>query len=496
MKDASPARRSYLSKSRIQSGRQCHKRLWLEVHRRDLIQFDAASQARFDEGNRFGELARDLLGGGEIIEAGPLEAERAQAATAALLTLPVSQVPRIFEAAFEYSGVRVRVDALLRGHRRDRMVEVKSGTSVKGEHLWDCAVQAWVMRGAGVDLGSIHLGHVNHAFVLKTAGDYADLLADVDVTHDVEPLIDEVPWIVRKLKTVVKGDQPAIATGKHCTAPHACPFFAHCLSQEPPRPEFPISLLPHGGRLVDDVLLDGITDLRDVPEDRLSNDKHLRIVQATQTGEAFFSPALAETLNGIAYPRHYLDFETISSAVPRWVGTRPYQPVPFQFSCHVEQSDGSIVHEEFLDISGDAPMAGFVSALLGACGDTGPILVWNRSFEARRIRDMAELFPARAEALLALVDRMIDLLPIYREHYYHPDMRGSWSIKAVLPTIAPELDYAGLKVGNGDEAQSAWREAVAPGTTWERKEQLRKAMLEYCERDTWAMVRLARFRHP
>lgn len=484
----------YLSKSRFQSGRQCHKRLWLEVHRRELIQYDASTQARFDEGNRFGELARDLLGGGVTVEPGPREAERALTETAGLMAQPAREVPRIFEAAFEHDGVRIRADALLRGDAVSDLVEVKSSTSVKDEYLWDCAVQSWVLQGAGVALGKIHVGHVDNSFALQEEGDYAGLLKVVDVTAEVTPLLQEVPGIVSRLSAMVQGEEPQVSTGRHCTTPYPCPFIAHCQSQEAPQPDFPVDLLPRSGKLAEELQQDGYLDLRDVPEARLSNGTHRRIALATRTGSAYVAPELTATLDAIPYPRHYLDFETIGPTIPRWIGTRPFQQVPFQFSCHVEQADGSIQHRKFLDTSGESPMPGFVEALLNACGTEGPILVWNQGFEAGRIREMAALFPDKAPALLALEGRMIDLLPLYRAHYYHPRMMGSWSIKAVLPTVAPELDYGELDVSDGGQAQMAWLTVVHPETTPEERERLREAMLKYCERDTWAMVKLAHFR--
>jgi hypothetical protein len=196
---------------------------------------------------------------------------------------------------------------------------------------------------------------------------------------------------------------------------------------------------------------------------------------------------------GIPYPRHYLDFETISFVVPRWIGTRPFQQVPFQFSCHVESVPGEFAHHAFLDLSGASPLRSFVEALLQAVGTTGAVVVWNQSFEAGRIRELAEMFPQHAEALNSIIKRMVDLLPIYREHYYHPAMMGSWSIKAVLPTIAPDLDYANLEVGDGGAAQEAYLRAISPDASDSERETLRQALLKYCERDTWAMVRLAQW---
>jgi hypothetical protein len=92
------------------------------------------------------------------------------------------------------------------------------------------------------------------------------------------------------------------------------------------------------------------------------------------------------------------------------------------------------------------------------------------------------------------VERLVDLYPITKASYYHPDMLGSWSIKAVLPTIAPDMDYEGLEgVAEGTEASRAYLEAIRPGTSTERKEEIRRELIEYCAHDTLAMVRLVEF---
>ena len=486
-----------LSKSRFQSGRQCHKRLWLEVHRRDLLKYNEADKAKFAEGNRFGELARTLLGVGELVKADHFYFEDARTETNALLVQPLNAVSLLFEPAFEHAGVRVRVDALeKRLMHWFSMIEVKSGTKVKPEHLWDCAIQTWVLREGGFEdsLDEIFLAHADNSFVYVREGDYEGLLKQVDITSDVEELLPDVPGIVVELNAVLAGPQPEIVTGPHCKTPYECPFLAHCRASELPPAEYPVELLPHAGKLVAELAREGYRDLRDVPLERLKTDKQRRIAEATRTGIAFVSPELGDTLDALPWPRSYIDFETIAFTIPRWLGTRPWQQLPFQFSCHIEHQDGRVEHREFLDLSGDSPLPGFVAALQAAVHDTGPILVWNQGFEAGRLRDLAGMFPEHAASLHGLIDRMIDLLPMFREHYYHPDMRGSWSIKKVLPTIAPGLDYDDLEIGNGGDAQLGYLRATAVDTPADEKERLRQQLLDYCERDTLAMVRLAQWR--
>jgi hypothetical protein len=486
-----------LSKSRFQSGRQCHKRLWLEVHRRDLLEWDAANRAKFEEGNRFGELARELLGHGVLVDADHKHLEQAYADTSNLIQQPLDRVSLLFEPAFEHDGVRVRVDALQKRLMHCfSMIEVKSSTKVKPEHLWDCAIQTWVLRGGGFgdSLDEILLAHVDNSFVYTREGDYEGLLKQVDITSDVEELLPEVSGIVVELNEVAVGPQPEIVTGPHCTTPYECPFLPHCRASEPPPAEYPVALLPHAGKLVSELTKEGYRDLREVPLERLPSDIHRRIAEATRSGKPFVSPQLVATLDALPWPRHYLDFETITFTVPRWLRTRPWQQLPFQFSCHVEHQDGRLEHREFLDLSGDSPLARFVAALQDAVQGTGPILVWNQGFEAGRLRELAELFPDQSSSLLGIVDRMVDLLPIFRGHYYHPAMRGSWSIKRVLPTIAPELDYGSLEIGNGGDAQLGYLRAIAPETPAVEKERLRQQLLDYCGRDTLAMMRLAQWR--
>jgi len=485
-----------LSKTRIQNGRQCHKRLWLEMHQPDLVAWTDEAQARLDEGTRFGELARELLGGGVLVEAGHREVEQALAETAALLAQSRRTTPMLFEPAFSHRDVRVRVDAYRRGPRGDTLIEVKSTTGVKPEHIWDCAIQTWVARGSGRNVTKIELAHLDRDFVYTREGDYAGLLVRKDITAEVEALQPKIPAIVTRLKRVARGEMPAIATGAQCEDPYPCPFFEHCRSAEPPGPDFPVTLLPHARLLIERLQAEGHTDLRKVPLAALENARHRRIARATRTNRPWISPTLGQVLDDIGYPRHFLDFETIMYAVPRWLGTRPFQQLPFQFSCHTQQRDGRFTHAAFLDVSGRSSLAGFVDALLDAVGKKGPILVWNGNFEAARLRELAVQFPPKADALHAIIERMVDLLPIYREHYYHRDMRGSWSLKAVLPTVAPELDYADLAVGDGSEAQAAYREAIHPDTPEARREELKAQLLAYCERDTFAMTRLMAVRAP
>ena len=488
----------FLSKSLFQSGRQCRKRLWLEVHRRELKTPDAVALLRIDEGIRLGEIAREHFGsevGEERVAVTDSDFDIALAQTLRLLSEPPTHRPVLFEAAFEHDGVRIRVDVLMRFPLAHRLIEVKAGTEPKEDYFWDCAIQTWVMRGAGRAVQTISLALVEKEFVLGGDGDHRGLLAVDDCTEQVEALLPQVPNFVAEFKEVVAGTQPERSTGKHCNSPYECPFLKHCQTTDPPSSPYPLEDLPRAtAPLLARLRQAGFSDLSEVSLEHLTNPKHRRVAKAVQTAEAFVSPEFAQVLDGLGFPRYYLDFETIAFAIPRWVGTRPHQQVAFQFSCHVEYADGTLTHREFLDLSGSDPSTKFVAALMEAIGKSGPVVVWNKSFEIGRLRELSARFPDNAPALLSIVERVVDLLEVYRGHYYHRDMHGSWSIKKVLPTVAPDLDYTGLDVFDGDMAQVAYRRAIASGTTDEDREAIRRSLQSYCGLDTLAMVRLARWR--
>ena len=487
-----------LSKSRIIAWRQCPKRLWLEVHRPELREDSAATQASFAVGHQVGEIARRLYDPeGTGIELDP-KAEGYDAAVAR--TAPLMAAPRpIFEAGFAFDGVRAFADVMMPVTPGDpsvwRMVEVKSSTGVKDYHLDDAAVQAYVARSSGAPLQAVALAHIDSSWTYPGDGDYRGLLVEEDLTRKAFGREPEVrTWIVGAKATGALKEEPAVRTGRQCTSPFECGFLAYC-SAGVPRAEYPVVWLPRIQRRDLKTLIDeeGVTDMREVP-DELLNDQQRRVKAHTLAGTVFFdAPGAASDLAGHGLPAYFLDFETIMFAIPIWKGTRPYQQIPFQFSVHRVTAENAVEQESFLDLSGNDPSQAIAGALLAACGDTGPVFAYNAGFEKKRIEELATRFPEMSGGLLAIRERIIDLLPVAEKRYYHPAQQGSWSIKSVLPTIAPELAYENLEgVKEGGAAMAAYLEAISPAADDARKEEVRKQLLEYCALDTLGLVRLWR----
>jgi hypothetical protein len=300
-----------------------------------------------------------------------------------------------------------------------------------------------------------------------------------------------VPLWVEKARQAVSGPLPEVPVGAHCTRPYECPFLHLCWPvREDGGPQYPVSGLGGGREKLGRWVMNGYRDIRDVPPSEISSDNQLRIHRVTRSGRAELLPGAKAFAEQLPWPRFYLDFETIAPPVPFWAGTRPYQQLPFQWSCHIERAPGALEHAEFLDLSGAPPMRALAQALVRTLESTGPVLMYT-TFERSVIEGLAAMFPDLAESLHAIIGRLVDLAPVTRENYYHPDMLGSWSIKAVLPTIAPDMDYAELEgIREGTEASAAYLEAIDPGTSQQRREALRDSLLKYCRHDTEAMVRL------
>ena len=432
-----------LSKSRFQNGLQCLKRLYLESYHQELADpIDPGLQARFDTGTTVGEVARLRFPNGRLIEETHLEHDQAVETTQTLLN--DASIPALYEPAFTFHSIRTRIDVLSRNGLRDfDLVEVKSSTKLKPEHITDVAIQVYAVEGSGIPINGAYLMHLNNAYEYQGGEhDIEQLFTLQDVTDRARSFIEKrVPDdLSRMWSTLELGNPPDIATGRHCTSPYRCSFYGHCHQDEP-----------------------------------------------RSNGQSFVSPSLQSRLEEITFPAGFLDFETVSPAIPLYPGTRPYQPIPFQWSLHILDSSGGLTHDSFLNDDAEDPRERFIITLLEAIPSDGAIVTYS-SYEKTILNGLAYAFPLYRNRLFALCDRIVDLLKLIRENYYHPDFNGSYSLKSVAPTLVPNLDYTDMDIQDGTAASMAYTRMIAEETPESEKTEIKEALLTYCAQDTEAMV--------
>jgi hypothetical protein len=164
--------------------------------------------------------------------------------------------------------------------------------------------------------------------------------------------------------------------------------------------------------------------------------------------------------------------------------------VPVQFSCHVQEADGRVTHHEWLAEGPEDPRPTLAERLIRACEGAQTVVAYNAGFERRRLEQMAEALPALAAPLRSIVARLVDLLPVVRNHVYHPDFGGSFSLKRVLPALVPEISYAWLSIADGETASLELERLLFSGSGLEpeARRRLRGDLLKYCYQDTWGLV--------
>jgi predicted RecB family nuclease len=480
-----------LSKSKFLSGLQCHKRLYLEMRHPELAEPpDLSTQAIFAMGTEIGILAQRRFPGGVLVAPTLRPREAAVALTAKLLQDP--DVPAIFEGAFEHEGVIVRVDILERvlgteEHRPAwRLIEVKSSTRVKEVHLNDLAIQRHVLIGAGLDLAGTCLMHIDTGYFYEGGEvDLEGLFALDDVSTVVAERQGKVPEQLEAMKSILReSSPPAIEPDDRCHSPYECPFWAHCTKDKSLRW---IYHLPGPKKVVQQLVQEGITSIDEIPEAA-----NLSITQRRVKDNVEWASAdLARVLQSVEYPVHHLDFETVMLAVPKFPRMKPYQSIPVQWSNHIELPSGEIIHHEFLHGEATEPRRQWAERLLESLGAQGTIVVYS-SYEEAMMRQVAEAFPELRKVFSAVIKRLWDLYPVIKEHYYHPAFQGSYSIKSVLPVMVPELSYRDLLIQEGAQAASEYYRMVFIEEDWIEQARIKDALLQYCARDTMAMVRLRR----
>jgi len=478
---------SLISKSSYIRGLQCTKKFYLNYfHDKFNIKRDVIDTKVFDIGYEVGDLALQLFPGG--VDCGYLQTNDKYESLELTKKYIAEGHSIIYEAAFEYDGLLCFADIMVKEDNNWTIYEVKSTTTVKDYHINDCSFQYYIISHI-LNVKDIYVVHLNNKYIRNGAIDISQLFTKESVLKEVLELQNNIIGKADELKRILTGAElPIIAIGKQCSKPFHCDFHSTCWKDVPEYSVFDISYI---GKKKYELYSRGIVKIEDIPLDfEISDKSQLEVACYLSKSDFIDKPAIKEFLDKITYPLYYIDFETLQPHIPLFDNSRPYQQIPFQFSVHLQSAkDSEPVHYEFLaNADGSDPRGEFINKLLSIIEIPGTILVYNAQFEAGRLKDIALSFPDLEFQIKALIDCMVDLMEPFRSKaYYKPAMKGSYSLKSVLPAIASNFDYSDLVIQDGSSAQTEF-EKLQGIADLNAVNLVRKNLLEYCKRDTLAMV--------
>ncbi len=482
-----------LSKSTFIRGLQCRKSLFLYkhyIHLRDPI--SSEQKAIFSRGNNVGMMARGLFPGG--VDASPSTPRHFSESVAKTTKLIEEGAEIIYEAAFQFDRVLVAIDIIVKRDGKWVAYEVKSSSRISPTYILDASLQSYVINGSGLPLEDFFLVHMNTSYIRKGELDLHQLFTIVSVkkqTLQNEGMIAEN--ILAEKETLTLAQVPDVPIGEQCFSPYNCDFMGQCWKNMPTDSVFSLSGIPKselfslynsGIKRIEDIDLNseavaGLTGLK------------MQIDAIRQHAPIINKPGIKKFLSELQYPLFFLDFETTMPAVPMYEGNKPYQHLPFQYSLHYKKDPHSEPeHFEFLADTHTDPRKSFLLSLLEDTKRPGDILVYYATFERSIFNSLRKDFPEFSKEIDLRLSRIKDLiLPFKDRLYYHPEMKGSSSIKNVLPALVPGFSYDNLMITNGNIAMGAY-EKLRTETDLFVQQELRDALLAYCKLDTLAMVKI------
>jgi len=483
---------NHLTKSNFLIGMECPMKLWYSVNPPDKpVPSYPEDEYRMLTGREVGRMAWGLFPEGKCPEYCGQNIENQLKATAELTSN--EDIPAIYEGTFFFDGILIRADILARDiNGRWSLFEVKSSTVISRErHLWDVWIQYYVLSRLGFELNKAGILHLNKDYIYYgNSHDFNKLFVFYDFKPQIDPLNVLLGPAIDWFKDIMQGPQPELPElDRQCKE---CPFRQICRNDIP---EDWIAYLPNLHQSKWDSLSSlGIKRIYDIPEKIDLSQSQKIVKECTVSGNDYVNPELTGDLREIDYPLFFIDFESASTAIPWLDGTKPYQQIPFQWSCHIMDSEGKVEHRQFISDTAEDPRAQFTRTLIDCLGSKGTIIHYT-PFEKTILKDMASVYPDYSEKVGALFPRMIDLCKLLKGNYYHPDFRGSYSIKRVLPVLFPNPDagWKNLEIQDGISAMLNYFKMIDPDMPGDDKRKIREDLLSYCCQDTHAMVQIYEF---
>ena len=468
--------------------------LWLKKHDKSkLPEVDAALRALFDDGHLFEEYAETLFP--DALRVGfSFEENNYRSMPRRTKEAIDSGAETIFQGRIEADRITCIFDVLQKaGEHEYDLTEIKSSTEVKDEHIFDLAFQKMVLENAGFTVRKLFVIHVNNKYVKKGAIEIEKLTVREEVTEKVMAVMDQTREDINKALAVCDSPVAPDLSPRHVRVGPLSEWMAiYELLCPHTHPHNIYKLCRPNAELIGALEDLNVKLIADIPENLKLHPKQRAQIQVTKADSRIVQKEkIRAFLSQFVYPLYFFDYETVSTVIPQFDGTHPYQQVPFQYSLHKIDEQGLMSHTEFLHTNHSNPGVPLLEQLQKDIGEKGTVLVWYEPFEKGRNTELGEMFPAYAPFMSEVNDRIRDLMtPFSQDWYMDKNFFGSASIKKVLPILISEFSYETLDIQEGQTASRKWKELVFDGAYAQNKEEVMRQLLAYCKMDTLAMVQL------
>ena len=472
--------------------------LWLKKHdKAKLPEIDENLHAIFDTGHAFEPYAESRFPGG--VQLGFADFSEYKTLPARTHEELAKGTKTLFQGRLEFEELTCIFDILDRVETNlFDLYEIKSSTKEKTEHIEDLAFQKHVLEKSGIPIRNLFVIVANTNYVRQGEIDANELTQVIDVTARVNELAEQTLANIDKALAVMHSKERPDISPRHVQQHYLKEWLEIFLSLHANTDPYSIYRLSSlRGDLIGELEDQGIELIQQIPDEYgFENAKHKRVVALAKQGSPVIQgEAVSSFLRTLQFPLYFFDYETMSSVIPLFDGTRPYQQVPMQYSLHILREPGDqLEHKEFLHQSDSNPGLPLLTQLKQDIGETGSVLVWYEAFEKGRNQELGQMFPEYLTFVEQLNMRVVDLMKPFSEGWYE-DYRflGSASIKKVLPVLAPDLSYKEMEIGDGQTAQRIWMETILEKKHLLKQEQIMRNLLAYCKLDTLAMVRIYKF---
>lgn len=480
-----------ISKSLYCNFVQCKKMLWLKKYKPEEY-VDTMNQSVLDNGNEVGDLARSYFDNYSLVKYNEVLIKMIMETKEYLK----QNKKVICEASFKFDNLFASIDILKIDDDGMSIYEVKSSSELKDIYKDDASFQAYILKKLGYKIKSVNVMHVNSKYVLHGELNLKEFFEIEDITALARSKEKEIEENIKDINEMLDSEkEPSLDIGEQCFKPYPCPFFKYCTKHLPEKNVFNINSMFMKMNEKLKYYNKGIVSYEDLIKEDLKERVFDQIdFEINKRNPKINKKEIKEFMNNLKYPLYFLDYETCQLVIPKIEGTHPYQQITFQYSLHILDKDGKLIHKEFLaDINDKDFIRKFAKSLIRDIPDNGSVIIYNKSFEPTRNNEIARMYPEYKEELERINSNMVDfMVPFFNHWYYKKEMEGSYSIKYVLPALYPDdpsLDYHNLDlIHNGQEASSSFLDMKDKSK--EEVETIRKSLLKYCELDTYAMVKI------